>query len=140
MSGCTAESITEVTYRKFKRSDLKALVFKHPDLQDRVANIFIEEQTQSDKLAFDLGRRTAHERIAGLILDLAERLVKRKMMNGKTMEFPLRQRHIADATGLTPVHVNKVLGEFQRDGLINISSRSLTIVDETELHRTAGWR
>jgi CRP-like cAMP-binding protein len=30
------------------------------------------------------------------------------------LDFPLRQRHIADATGLTPVHVSKVLSEFRR--------------------------
>ena len=56
------------------------------------------------------------------------------------MEFPLRQRHIADATGLTPVHVSKMMGEFQRNGLIEISSRSLTILNETELYRIADWR
>lgn len=139
MSGCTVESITEVTYRKFKRSDLKPFVFKHPDILDTFSNIWIEKQKQSDQLAFDLGRRTSHERIAGLILNLAERLIKRKMMNGKTMEFPLRQRHIADATGLTPVHAGKVLSEIQRAGLINISDRSLTIIDETELRRMVGW-
>ena len=56
------------------------------------------------------------------------------------MEFPLRQRHIADATGLTPVHVSKVLGEFQRARLIEISSRSLTILNEAELRIAADWR
>jgi CRP-like cAMP-binding protein len=56
------------------------------------------------------------------------------------MEFPLRQRHIADATGLTPVHVSKVLGEFQRAGLFEICGRHLTIIDETELRRAAEWR
>ena len=75
-----------------------------------------------------------------MILNLAERLAKRGMMDGQAMEFPLRQRHIADATGLTPVHVSKVLGEFQRAGLIDISSRSLTIIDVTELRRAADWR
>jgi CRP-like cAMP-binding protein len=62
------------------------------------------------------------------------------MTTGQTMEFPLRQRHIADATGLTPVHVSKVLGEFQRAGLIEIGERLLTIVNETELRRAAEWR
>ena len=95
---------------------------------------------QGDQLALDLGRRTADERIARLILNLAPRLAKRGMANGPAMDFPLRQRHIADATGLTPVHVSKVLGEFQRAGLIEISSRSLTIINETELRRAADWR
>lgn len=138
MSGCAVEAITEVIYRKFKRSEFKALLFEFPDLFEMLTKIWSEERARADQLALDLGRRTADERIARLILNLAERLAERGMMDGQTMEFPLRQRHIADATGLTPVHVSKVLGEFQRAGLIAISSRSLTIVDATELRRVAG--
>jgi CRP/FNR family transcriptional regulator len=138
ISGRAVEAITEVIYRKFKRSEFKALLFEYPDLFEMLAKIWSEERARADQLALDLGRRTADERIARLILNLAERLAERGMMNGQTMEFPLRQRHIADATGLTAVHVSKVLGEFQRAGLIAIGSRSLTITDATELRRVAG--
>ena len=55
-------------------------------------------------------------------------------------EFPLRQHHIADATGLTPVHVSKVLSEFRRNGLINISERSITILDPIGFDRVANMR
>ena len=140
LSGRYVEAVTEVTYRKFKRSDLRALLFENPDLFDRLSKTWIEERVQADQLALDLGRRTASERIARQILNLAERLAKRGMMHDQTMEFPLRQRHIADATGLTPVHVSKVLGEFQRARLIEISSRSLTILNEAELRLAADWR
>lgn len=140
MSGRSVEAVTEVTYRKFKRSDLKAILFENPIFFENISKAWVEERTQSDQLALGLGRRSADERIARLILNLAERLAKRGMTNGQTMEFPLRQRHIADATGLTPVHVSKVMGEFQRAGLIEINSRSLTISDEAELRRVADWR
>jgi CRP/FNR family transcriptional regulator len=140
LSGRHVEAVTEVTYRKFKRNDLRALLFENPDLFDRISKTWIDERVQADQLALDLGRRTASERIARQILNLAERLAKRGMMSGQTMEFPLRQRHIADATGLTPVHVSKVLGEFQRARLIEISSRSLTILNEAELRIAADWR
>jgi CRP-like cAMP-binding protein len=140
LSGRYVEAVTEVTYRKFKRSDLRAVLFENPELFDRISKTWIEERVQADQLALDLGRRSASERIARQILNLAERLAKRGMMRGQTMEFPLRQRHIADATGLTPVHVSKVLGEFQRARLIEISSRSLTVLNEAELRLAADWR
>ena len=139
-SGRTVEAITEVTYRNFKRSELKASLLTYPDLLGKLAKIWIEEKTQADQLALDLGRRTADERIARQLLSLADKLAKRGMTNGQTMEFPLRQRHIADATGLTPVHISKVLGEFQRAGLIEIGGRALTIANEKELLRVAEWR
>ncbi|MGA2565819.1 MAG: Crp/Fnr family transcriptional regulator [Pseudolabrys sp.] len=140
MSGRTVEAITEVEYRKFRRSDLKAVLFKYPDLMEKVSKIWNEERIHFDQMALDLGRRTADERIARLIVNIASRLAKRGMRNGDTMEFPLRQRHIADATGLTPVHVSKVVGEFQRARLFEIRGRTLTIFDEAELRRAAEWR
>jgi CRP/FNR family transcriptional regulator len=54
-----------------------------------------------------------------------------------TMEFPLRQHHIADATGLTPVHVSKVLSELRRRGLVEISDRTLTVHDLAGLRSVA---
>lgn len=140
MSGRTVEAITEVTYRKFKRSELRTFMFAHSDLMDILSKTLVEDRMEVDQLALDLGRRPADERIGRLILKLAKKLAARGMMNDRTMEFPLRQRHIADATGLTPVHVSKMMGEFQRNGLIEISGRSLTIIDETELYRIADWR
>jgi CRP/FNR family transcriptional regulator len=140
MSGRTVEAVTEVTYRKFKRSELRAFLFAHSDLMDMLSRMLVEERMEADQLALDLGRRPADERIARLILKLAKRLAPRGMMNGQTMEFPLRQRHIADATGLTPVHVSKMMGELQRAELIEISDRSLTILNDAELYRIADWR
>jgi CRP/FNR family transcriptional regulator, anaerobic regulatory protein len=143
---CLVEAITEVRFRTFKRSYLKALVFEHPDLFDKLAQAWIEEKDRADQLIIDLGRRTADERIARLILNLAERLAKRGMLapacatSVMEMDFPLRQHHIADATGLTPVHVSKVLSEFRRDGLIKISDRALTILDPAGFRRVAQAR
>ena len=75
-----------------------------------------------------------------MIINIAGRLAKRGMRNGDTMAFALRQRHIADATGLTSVHVSKVVGEFQRAGLFEIRGRTLMIFDEAKLRRAAEWR
>jgi CRP/FNR family transcriptional regulator len=144
-SHCLVEAITDVVYRTFKRSELKATLLKHPEMFDMLSRAWIEEKDRADQLIVDLGRRTADERIARLILNLAERLSQRDMIrttenSAIEMEFPLRQHHIADATGLTPVHVSKVLSEFRRGGLIKISDRSLTILDPAGFRRVANMR
>jgi CRP/FNR family transcriptional regulator, anaerobic regulatory protein len=138
--GRFVESITEVTYRNFRREDLKELVLTHPDLTEKVFKAWVAERKQIDRLAVDLGRRTGDERLAGLLVWLFDQLSKRGMVRGHVTDFPLRQRHIADATGLTPVHVSKVLGEFQKSGLVEFSGRSLTIIDMQQLQRVAGWQ
>jgi CRP-like cAMP-binding protein len=140
MSGHTVEAITEVTCRKFRRDEIKELMFKRSDLLEKLFELWSEAKTRADQLALDLGRRRADERIARLILRLAEKVAKRTPVRSQTFDFPLRQRHIADATGLTPVHVSKVLGELQRAGLFESSGRSLTILNAAELQRVADWR
>jgi CRP-like cAMP-binding protein len=139
---CLVEAITDVRYRTFKRTELREILFSRPDLLDKLSRAWIEEKARADQLIVDLGRRTADERIARLILGLVDRLIKRDMVHGDPLEldFPLRQHHIADATGLTPVHVSKVLSEFRRSGLIKISERSLTILDPAGFRRVANMR
>ena len=139
---CLIEAITDVRYRTFNRRKLKENLFGHPDLLEKLSKVWIEEKARSDQLVVDLGRRTADERIARLILNLAERLTQRGLAQSETaeMDFPLRQHHIADATGLTPVHVSKVLTEFRKNGLIHISDRSLTILDLAGFRRVALMR
>ena len=102
--------------------------------------MLFRSRRNADQLAVDLGRRTADERIARLILNLMDRLAKRGMAQDQTMDFPLRQHHVADATGLTPVHVSKVLSGFRRSGVIDYGNRSLTILDVASLQRIATQR
>jgi CRP/FNR family transcriptional regulator, anaerobic regulatory protein len=139
---CSVEAITDVSYRSLNRAEFRTSLFKNPDLFERLLKTWTEETLRADQLIVDLGRRSADERIARLILNLAERLAERGMVQSETMEmdFPLRQHHIADATGLTPVHVSKVLTEFRRHGLLNISDRSLTVLDPMGFRRIANLR
>jgi CRP-like cAMP-binding protein len=71
---CLVEAITDVNFRTFNRTDLKALIYKKPELLDAFFNAWVEEKTRADQLIVDLGRRTADERIARLILNLVDRL------------------------------------------------------------------
>ena len=137
---CSVEAITQVQYRCFKRDELKALLLSDPRMIEKVSKLWIDRKLRAYQLAVDLGRRTADERIARLILGLQERLASLGMTEGRTMEFPLRQHHVADATGLTAVHVSKVLSKFRRRGLIETHDRSLTILDQPEFQRVATLR
>ena len=138
MLGNFVDTITDVTYRKFKQNELKAILFERPALLEKLSTILIDERAQADQLALNIGRKSAHKRIAWLILNLAKRLTKAEIVDGQRIDFPLRQHHIAHATGLTHIYVGKVLGEFQRAGLIEISDRSLRIIDKENLRHAAG--
>lgn len=137
VSRCSVEAITDVRYRTFPRADIKEALSRQPELLATVSRLWADEAARADRLAINLGRRGAAERIASLIVHLAQRLLKRGMMQGQTMDFPLRQHHIADAAGLTVVHVGNVLAEFRRTGLVEINGRALTITDPAALRRIA---
>ncbi len=64
-----------------------------------------------------VGRRSASERIAALILALYKRLDVLGMVVNGAMPFPLTQQHIADALGLSLVHTNKSLARLRRLGM-----------------------
>lgn len=129
------DSITNGSYRIFDRRQLRAALDSAPKTFDRIMAAYNTESRRADLLITALGRRSAAERVAGLLVDLWDRLDRLGKIEGDSVEFPLRQTHIADATGLTTVYVNKVLAEFRHDGLIDISDRHLQILDMTQLQR-----
>ncbi|MBI1202455.1 MAG: helix-turn-helix domain-containing protein [Rhodopseudomonas sp.] len=129
------DSITNGSYRSFDRKQLRAAIDRSPQTFDRIMSAYSTESRRADQLITALGRRSAVERVAGLLVDLWDRLDRLGKIEGDSIEFPLRQTHIADATGLTTVYVNKVLAEFRNDGLIDISDRHLQILDMTQLQR-----
>ncbi len=77
----------------------------------------------------NVGRRDSRARIAHLLCELAWRLRNIGPADGDTYEFPLTQEQLADATGLTSVHTNRTLQSLRKDGLIQLTARSLTILD-----------
>jgi CRP/FNR family transcriptional regulator len=64
-------------------------------------------------------------------------MAARGLVDGDVIEFPLRQSHIADATGLTTVHVCRVNNAFRKDGLFAIQDGRLRVLDLPKLRRIA---
>ena len=80
-----------------------------------------------------IGRRSAHERIAHLFCEMFAKLQSVGLTDGDRVAWPITQTDIADALGLTPVHVNRVLQDLRARELITLSKRILTIVNRQEL-------
>ena len=80
----------------------------------------------------NLGQRTAYERLAHL-LELYLRLKVVGRSSDGRCDFPLTQNDLADATGLTSVHVNRTLQELRHDGLIELERKQLHILDMPRL-------
>lgn len=134
----SVQALTDVHYCTFDCATLRPALFADMKLFQQFLKIGVEEKKRADELAVDLGRRSADERISRLILSLMRRLRSLSLVHDETFDFPLRQQHIADATGLTPVHVSRVISEFRREGLIRMTDRCLTVLKPIELGQIGG--
>jgi CRP-like cAMP-binding protein len=81
----------------------------------------------------DQGRRDASERLAHLLYEMLVRYRVTGSARGLSIDFPITQADLADATGMTPSHVNRVLQRFREDGLIELHNRTLTITNPPRL-------
>lgn len=87
-----------------------------------------------------LGRLNALERIADLLLELLERLERGGMAADGCFVMPLTQEMMADALGLTAVHVNRTLQALRREGSMLSRGRELRLPDPEALRRSTGRR
>jgi CRP-like cAMP-binding protein len=133
----SVDALTEIRFSRFNRAEVKHLAVEDQDVLESLAKFCVAENTDADELITDLGQRSAEERIARLILNLATRLEQREVIREHRYPFPLRQRHIADYTGLTSVHVGRVMGAFRKDRVLELSGNVLTLTNRTKLERIA---
>lgn len=85
-----------------------------------------------------LGRLNAHERITDLLLELLDRLQLAGLATRGRFELPLTQETLADALGLTAVHVNRMIQQARRAGELTWQSKEITIHDPATLARQVG--
>lgn len=77
----------------------------------------------------NVGRRDAYGRLAHLFCELALRLDSVGLCPNGRCQFPVTQTDLADATGLTPVHVNRTMQRLRADKLISTHGTELRILD-----------
>jgi CRP-like cAMP-binding protein len=87
----------------------------------------------------NIGRRAAKERLAHIFCEFACRLEAAGLGSTDGYEFPMTQEQLADASGLTPVHINRVLKVMDAEGLIRRERRFIHILDWERLRSAAGF-
>lgn len=130
---------TPTTVAMIAHDDMLRVATQHPDVARALwfdtlidAAIFREWTT-------NIGRRDARQRIAHLLLELAVRFKAARLAVDDTFELPLTQIDLADATGMTPVHVNRTLQRLRSECLIRTRGRSITIENWPALRALAGF-
>jgi CRP-like cAMP-binding protein len=87
----------------------------------------------------NLGRRDAFDRVGNLICELYARLNNVGLTVDGTFELPVTQEELADALGLTPVHINRTLKRLREEGLMTFRQQRIVILDVEQLQRSVGF-
>ena len=121
------------------REAIRELVLSHPKVGVAMWIDNLIDGSIFREWVLNVGRRDARTRIAHLLCEFARRLEVAGLAEEYRYELPMTQEQLADATGLTPVHVNRILMQLSREGLIQRSRRFVAIPDWEDLRRVAGF-
>ncbi|MET0443040.1 MAG: Crp/Fnr family transcriptional regulator, partial [Pseudorhodoplanes sp.] len=120
-------TITAVTVADLSRDFFDRIAAEHP----RIVTAFWWETLVNAAIqrewTMNLGQRTASERMAHLLCEIFLRLRLAGLTRDKSCDFPLTQADLADAAGLSKVHVNRTLQDMRSDNLIVLRGKSLEI-------------
>lgn len=130
-------TLTPVTYCELDRAAFERLISTDASVAEAFHCDALAVGAIQREWAINLGRRDALERVAHVICELFERLRVVGLVDGNSFAFPVTQMDLADATGLSTVHLNRTLQELRGAGLITLRDRSLTIIDPQALWNTA---
>jgi CRP-like cAMP-binding protein len=132
------DTLTEAVVCVFQRDSLWEIHRRSPSMGFNVTWLTAHEESLVDDTLLSVGRRSAEERIAMLLILLFKRAAALQADAGAAgVPFPLTQQHIADGLGLSLVHTNKTLRKLERRGLHRIADGRLFMRDVKALARLA---
>ncbi len=132
------DTLTESVFCVFQRDAIWEIHRRSPSMGFNVTWLTAHEESLVDDTLLSVGRRSAEERIAMLLILLFKRAAALQADAGAAgVPFPLTQQHIADGLGLSLVHTNKTLRKLERRGLHRIADGRLFMRDVKALARLA---
>lgn len=134
----SVEALTPLVLCVFPRAKLWDLYSKFPSLAFDITWLAAREEQLVDENLVNLGRRSALERTAYLLLHLYVRADEAGLVKNGTIQFPFTQQHLADTLGMSLVHTNKTLKRLMASKAIRWKDRVFEMVDRTALAQIAG--
>ena len=123
------QMLTQGKVADVPREALQELVLARPAIGTAIIQLTLVEASILREWVVNVGRRDARARIAHILCEFAVRLEARGLTTDHGFELPMTQEQLADATGLTSVHVNRVLKTLETEGLITRQRRHIHFDD-----------
>lgn len=138
-SDLLAFAVTNIVVQDFTSVALEKLVTASPQTAMALLwNCALNESVTIEHLV-DVGRRTAVQRVSHFLVELYERLAIVNLAIDGEFRCPLTQPQIADALGLTAIHLNRVLRSLRVDGLLTFHSGTVKLLNIDRLKHLSGF-
>lgn len=118
---------------------LEAIARMHPRVAQALWWATLVDEAVLRAWLVNVGRRGAFEAIGHLLCELHVRLGRAGLTENADFVLPITQDEIADAQGLTTVHVNRMLRRLRKEGYITLASGRLVINDVARLEAMSGF-
>lgn len=132
-------ALTPATVAYIPHQAMQDLPLNRPALARALWRATLVDEAVLRAWIVNIGRRDAYGAIAHLLCELHVRMRNVGLVEDGRFSLPLTQEELADALGLTPVHVNRVIQRLRREGLITLQGRQLTVDDLGGLREAAGF-
>ncbi len=132
-------TLTKAKVASLPRMQMEALVEATPALRRAFWWSQLVDQGVLRAWIVSMGRRKSEERVAHLMCELYIRMRNIGLATDDRCELPLTQIVLADALGLTPVHVNRVLRRLRLARVMELRDGSLNVLDPARLAKIAGF-
>lgn len=133
------EALTRCELATVARADVRALACDRPAVALALWVDTLIDASIAREWIVNIGRRDALSRIAHLLCELGRRLQVAGLAGADHFEMPMNQEQLADAAGLTSVHVNRTLRDLDRTGLIGRVNRMIQVRDWKGLRELADF-
>ena len=135
----SAHCLSIVRVYAFPRRELDTIIEANPRLAVLLYRQVIADKARAHDHLVNLGLRESRQRVAHLLLEFYVRLRGRLPVEpGETIQLPLTQGEIAQALGLTQVHVCRTLQILRKQKIVHLANHTLEIIDPTALMAAAG--
>lgn len=108
-------------------------LFANRHLATALWRSLVTEVTIAREWTVNLGQRRGPARTAHLLCELVTRMHAIGAVNGDSFDLPITQQELADALGLSIVHVNRSLQELRGQGLISWVGKTMSVLDQEAL-------
>ena len=127
------------TIIEYQHDDLLRIAADYPEVARAFWFDTLIDSSIFREWTLNVGRRTARERIAHLLLEMAYRMKSAGLIDGNQMVLPISQADLADAVGISAVHINRSLQALRAEGLIRTYGKTVVIERWEEMARMSDF-